>query len=122
MINTDMITLTVSAQNKVAKVLEDEIPNARLRLYVSGKGCADLADDQMLQFALVRAIEIIGEAAGRVSEEVQKSAPEIPWREAVGIRNRLVHAYFDVDLGILWQTAVESVPQLQERLENLLMK
>jgi uncharacterized protein with HEPN domain len=88
--------------------------------FIEGKRASDLAGDQMLQFALVRAIEIIGEAAGRVSEDVQKAAPEIPWREAVGIRNRLVHAYFEVDLGILWQTAVESVPQLQGRLENLL--
>ena len=90
--------------------------------FIEDKTSVDLADDQMLQFALVRAIEIIGEAAGRVSEDVQKAAPEIPWRESVGIRNRLVHAYFDVDLGILWQTAVESVPQLQDRLEKLLMK
>ena len=90
--------------------------------FIEDKTSVDLADDQMLQFALVRAIEIIGEAAGRVSEDVQKAAPEIPWREAVGIRNRLVHAYFDVDLGILWQTAVESVPQLQDRLEKLLTK
>lgn len=93
-----------------------------IRRFIEGKSSADLAGDQMLQFALVRAIEIIGEAAGRVSENVQKAAPEIPWREAVGIRNRLVHAYFDVDLDILWQTAVESVPQLQERLEKLLTK
>lgn len=88
--------------------------------FIAGKNSADLVNDQMLQFALVRAIEIIGEAAGRVSEDVQRAAPEIPWREAVGIRNRLVHAYFDVDLGILWQTAVDSVPLLQERLEKLL--
>jgi uncharacterized protein with HEPN domain len=90
--------------------------------FIEGKSSADLAGDQMLQFALVRAIEIIGEAAGRVSEDVQKAAPEIPWREAVGIRNRLVHAYFDVDLSILWRTAVESVPPLQERLDKLLAK
>jgi uncharacterized protein with HEPN domain len=56
--------------------------------FIEGKTTADLADDQMLQCALVRAIEIIGEAAGRVSEDVQKAAPEIPWREAVGFRNR----------------------------------
>jgi uncharacterized protein with HEPN domain len=90
--------------------------------FIEGKSAPDLAANQMLQFALVRAIEMIGEAAGRVSEDVQKAAPEIPWLEAVGIRNRLVHAYFDVDLGILWQTAVESVPQLQDRLEKLLNK
>lgn len=90
--------------------------------FIAGKNSADLTNDQLLQFALVRAIEIIGEAAGRVSEDVQKAAPEIPWREAVGIRNRLVHAYFDVDLGILWQTAVDSMPPLQEHLEKLLKK
>lgn len=76
----------------------------------------------MLQFDLVRAIEINGEAAGRVFEDVQKADPEIPCRESLGFRNRLVHAVFDVDLGIFWQTAIESVPQLQERLEKLLMK
>jgi len=90
--------------------------------FIEDKTSVDLADDQMLQFALVRAIEIIGEAAGRVSEDVQKAAPEIPWREAVGIRNRLVHAYFNVDLVILWQTAAESVPELQVQLDNLLTK
>jgi uncharacterized protein with HEPN domain len=110
-------------------LLEDRIRITHMRdaclsvsRFIQGKSAPDLAGDEMLQFALVRAIEIIGEAAGRVSEDVQKAAPEIPWREAVGIRNRLVHAYFDVDLGILWQTAVESVPQLQDRLEKLLMK
>jgi uncharacterized protein with HEPN domain len=90
--------------------------------FIEDKTSVDLADDQMLQFALVRAIEIIGEAAGRVSEDVQKAAPEIPWREAVGIRNRLVHAYFNVDLVILWQTAAESVPELQVQLDHLLTK
>jgi len=90
--------------------------------FIEAKRSADLSGDQMLQFALVRAIEIIGEAAGRVAEDVQKADPEIPWREAVGIRNRLVHANFDVDLGILWQTAVESAAQLQEHLEKLFMK
>jgi len=90
--------------------------------FIEDKTSVDLADDQMLQFALVRAIEIIGEAAGRVSEDVQKAAPEIPWREAVGIRNRLVHAYFNLDLVILWQTAAESVPELQVQLDHLLTK
>jgi uncharacterized protein with HEPN domain len=55
---------------------------------IEGKRAPDLADGQMLQFALARAVEIIGEAPGRVSEDVQKAASEIPWREAVGIRNR----------------------------------
>jgi uncharacterized protein with HEPN domain len=110
-------------------LLEDRIRITHMRdaclsvsRFIQGKSAPDLAGDQMLQFALVRAIEIIGEAAGRVSEDVQKAAPEIPWREAVGIRNRLVHAYFNVDLVILWQTAAESVPELQVQLDTLLTK
>lgn len=74
----------------------------------------------MLQFALVRGIEIIGEAAGRVTLATQLRFSEIPWREAVGIRNRLVHAYFDVDLDVLWKTVQESIPELQQQLAVIL--
>ena len=91
-----------------------------IQRFAEGKSRADLTGDEMLQFALVRALEIIGEAAARVSEITRRTAPDIPWREATGIRNRLIHAYFDVDLDILWVTACESVPQLQAQLEALL--
>jgi len=85
--------------------------------FIAGRQSADLDSDEMLRFALVRAIEIIGEAAAKVSPEARQSLPDIPWREAVGIRNRLVHAYFDVDLDVLWKTAEESVPTLTRQLE-----
>lgn len=85
-----------------------------------GKSRQDLTADEMFQFALVRAIEIIGEAAGRVSQDTQQRFPEIPWREAVGIRNRRVHAYFDVDLDVLWKTVQESIPELRQQLTVLL--
>ena len=91
-----------------------------IQRFADGKTRSDLTHNEMLQFALVRALEIIGEAAARVSESTRRAAPEIPWREATGIRNRLIHAYFDVDLDILWVTACESVPQLQAQLEALL--
>ncbi len=55
-----------------------------------------------------------------MSDETRQLSPEIPWREAVGIRNRLIHAYFDVDTGILWKTATEAVPELQLQLERLI--
>jgi len=88
--------------------------------FAHGKNRHDLGAQEMLQFALVRGIEIIGEAAGRVSESTQQRFPEIPWREAVGIRNRLVHAYFDVDLDVLWKTVQESIPELELQLTLLL--
>ena len=91
-----------------------------IQRFAEGKTRADLTGDEMLQFALVRALEIIGEAAARVSESTRRTAPDIPWREATGIRNRLIHAYFDVDLDILWVTVCEAVPQLQVQLEALL--
>lgn len=87
--------------------------------FIAGRQREDLDTNEMLRFALVRAIEIIGEAASKVSPEARQAAPGIPWREAVGIRNRLVHAYFDVDLDVLWKTADEAVPALLEQLESL---
>lgn len=87
--------------------------------FVASRRREDLDSDLMLRFALIHAITIIGEAAAHVTSEGRQAVPDIPWREAVGIRNRLVHAYFDVDLDVLWKTATESVPVLLERLEAL---
>jgi len=87
--------------------------------FLTGRQRQDLDDDEMLRFALTRAIEIMGEAAGRVSPETQNTVTEVPWNEVIGMRNRLVHAYFDVDLDILWTTAQEAVPALLEKLTAL---
>jgi len=59
----------------------------------------------VLQNAIIRELEVLGEAAGRVSGEFVTAHPEIPWKEATGIRHKLIHDYFDVDLGIVWRTA-----------------
>lgn len=87
---------------------------------VSGRRRADLDTDEMLRLALTRAIEIVGEAAGRVTEPTQERASNIPWRQLAGMRNRLIHAYFDVDLDIVWTTATVSVPELLPDIEQLL--
>jgi uncharacterized protein with HEPN domain len=70
----------------------------------------------MLLFALVRAIEVIGEAASRVSDDARQTAPEVPWRQIAGMRNRLIHGFFDVDVEIVWRTATEDVPTLVSAL------
>jgi len=72
----------------------------------------DLDEDRVLSLALVRLLEIIGEAAGRVSPRAQASRPEIPWSQIVGLRNRLIHGYDSVDMDILWQVLVEDLPAL----------
>ena len=88
--------------------------------FTGGKTRADLTADLMLQFALVRALEIIGEAAARTTEPTRVAHPEIPWRAVIGMRNRLVHGYFEVDIEIVWRTTTESLPPLIATLESLL--
>jgi uncharacterized protein with HEPN domain len=87
--------------------------------FVSGKIRSDLDSDRMLIFALVRAIEIVGEAASKVSAPTCATATDVPWSLIVSMRNRLVHAYFDVDHEVVWKTATEELPRLLPRLRAL---
>jgi uncharacterized protein with HEPN domain len=73
----------------------------------------------MLLFALVRAVEIIGEAASRVSEPTRAALPAAPWNQMAAMRNRLIHAYFDVNRDVVWQTAIEEIPALVTVLEAI---
>jgi uncharacterized protein with HEPN domain len=86
---------------------------------VAGRTRADLDTDRMLLFALVRAVEIIGEAASRLSDETRSAAPAVPWPRIVSMRNRLIHVYFDIDHDVLWKTATEEIPQLLTLLRPL---
>lgn len=86
--------------------------------FMDNKTREDLERQQMLSFAVVRCLEIIGEAANRVSDEVQQKYPLIPWREVVGMRNRIIHAYFDVDLDIIWQVVKVDLPGLLPLVER----
>ena len=85
-----------------------------------GKTRADLDGDRVLSLALVRLLEIVGEAAGRVSEETRGHHPEIPWSQIVGLRNRLIHGYDAVDFDILWQIIADDLPVLVAILEPVL--
>lgn len=88
--------------------------------FMSGRSRADLDSDRMLLFAVVRAIEVVGEAAGKVTEETRTEAPEIPWAAIVSMRNRLIHGYFDIDPEIVWKTVSKELPDLLPRLQRLL--
>lgn len=80
----------------------------------------DLDQDRLLNLALVRLIEIVGEAANRVSPELQEAHASIPWRKISGARNRLIHGYDDVDFDILWDTIQLDLPPLIEQLKDIL--
>ena len=70
--------------------------------------------------SLVRLIEIVGEAASRVSEAVQLAHPEVPWRKIAGTRNRLVHGYDDVNFDVLWNTIQDDLPPLIDQLQTIM--
>ena len=74
--------------------------NSAIR-FVQGRERGDLDRDEMLLFALVRAVEIAGEAASQITDETRAQLPDLPWNSMVGMRNRLVHAYFDINRDIL---------------------
>jgi len=87
--------------------------------FAGNRNRADLDDDRMFSFAVVRAIEIIGEAAGKITAETQQACPDMPWPNIIGMRNRIVHAYFDIDLDRVWETITDDLPMLIQRLQAI---
>ena len=89
---------------------------------VSGKTREHLNTDLMLTLACIRLLEVIGEAASQVTAEFRARYPDVPWNQMIGMRNRLIHAYFDINLDVLWETLADSLPSLAPALEDLLQQ
>ena len=87
---------------------------------IEGRRRADLDSDRLLELGLVRLVEIIGEAAARVGPDTRDRYPNIPWPAIVGMRNRLIHAYFDIDADRVWDTITDDLPSLLSELEKLI--
>jgi uncharacterized protein with HEPN domain len=87
--------------------------------FMEGRSRDDLDRDRMLLFALVHAIEVLGEAASKLSPDARAATPQIPWGAIVSMRNRLIHGYFDIDAAIVWKTATVEVPALLPSLRLL---
>ncbi len=79
----------------------------------------ELASNRLKKSAIVREIEIIGEAAKNISDNFKKNHKEIPWKDIIGTRDKLIHHYFGVDLGIVLRIVKIFLPDLKKKLENL---
>ena len=88
--------------------------------FTSGRSREDLQNDRMLNLSLVRLLEIIGEAAREISQELCQTHPKTAWKEMAGMRDRLIHGYFDVNLDVVWETVHKDLPPLVGQLKEIL--
>ena len=86
--------------------------------FVAGKSRPDIDRERVLQLALTRVIEIVAEAARRVSDEGRARVPDIPWQTVVGARNRVIHGYDSVNYDVVWHIITVEFPRLIESLER----
>ena len=89
-------------------------------LFVENMKYEDFIKDDKTVFAVIRAIEVIGEAVKNIPDEMKDTYPEIPWREMTGMRNKVIHAYFGVDIKKVWKAIKEEIPPLKSTFEQML--
>lgn len=90
--------------------------------FAQGKSRPEFDHDRMLALAIIKELEIVGEAAAKVSVEARAAYPAIPWTDIVGMRNRLIHGYFDIDLDLVWNTVADDLDPLLEQLEAIVRR
>jgi len=103
----DFIEDIINAMNKALK-------------FVEGMSYEEFAKDDKTVFAVIRAIEIIGEAVKNIPEDIRKEYPEIPWKGMAGMRDKVIHGYFGVDIKVVWDTIKKRIPGLKPLVEKML--
>lgn len=90
--------------------------------YIKDLSEEEFLENQEKQDAIIRRLEIIGEAVKNLSDEFKETHPETVWNKAMGIRNILIHHYFGIDLEIVWDTVTKSLPEFKKQIESLVQK
>jgi len=90
--------------------------------FVKGVEFEDFVRDRKISFAVTRAIEIIGEAAKHIPKLIIDKYPEIPWKDMAGMRDKVIHEYFGVDLKVVWKTATQHIPEIKPLIQKVLIE
>jgi len=102
--------------------IRDMLENAEKSLqFINGMSFEEFERDEKTVYAVIRAIEVIGEAVKKVPNNIRETYSEIPWREITGTRDKLIHEYFGVNIPVLWRTVQEDLPVLIEQMKNILI-
>jgi uncharacterized protein with HEPN domain len=91
-----------------------------VQTFIRGESYESFLKNRMVQNAVMRSFEVVGEAARRISPELREAHPETPWRLMSDFRNKLIHDYFGLDLEVIWQTATEDTPVLLQQIDKLI--
>ena len=111
----------MSSDREYADYLEDILDAiSKIANFIEGMTFDQFAKDDKTAYAVIRALEIIGEATKHIPEHVRKSNPKISWREMAGIRDKLIHDYFGVNLEVVWKTATDDLPKLEPEIRLIL--
>ena len=102
-----------------ARLLDMLLAAREATMFVNDLTFQEFENNRMAQMAVLKAIEIVGEAASRISSDLRTEHPEIPWSGIVGMRNRLVHGYFSINLERVWETVRRDIPRLVSQLEPI---
>lgn len=108
-------------KREVGDYIEDIIDSMNKAMnFVKDISYEELIKDDKTVFAVIRALEIIGEAIKNIPEDFRKRYPEVPWKDMAGMRDKVIHEYFGVKLNIVWKTVKERIPLLKPLFEKIL--